>query len=89
MLTIVDFHIKKHSLDKLIIGLAQDRTRSQYPIVKTCSRDTFCCTVHLPIKWSSRNTQYAFNKKITTYWFFLISKILIFKSRLLHENGLT
>ena len=33
MLTIVDFHNKKNFLDKLIIGLAQDRTRSQYSIV--------------------------------------------------------
>ena len=32
MLTIVDFHNKKNFLDKLIIGLAQDRTRSQYSI---------------------------------------------------------
>ena len=34
MLTIVDFHNKKKLLDKLIIGLAQDRTRSQYSITE-------------------------------------------------------
>ena len=32
MLTIVDFHNKKKKLDKLNIGLVQDRTRSQYSI---------------------------------------------------------